>query len=121
MINPVHFAERHTLFVIISLGEALVAIGATASDVGLSSGSSSGSSPRPPSRACCGGCTSRSSPASPNTRSSRPTDRERGVRRAICSLSDTSRSSPGSWPTPSWSSTWSQIRSARCRTPIDGC
>jgi low temperature requirement protein LtrA len=34
-INAVHFAERHTLFVIISLGEALVAIGATASDVGL--------------------------------------------------------------------------------------
>ena len=35
-INPVHFAERHTLFVIISLGEAVVAIGATASGVGLS-------------------------------------------------------------------------------------
>jgi low temperature requirement protein LtrA len=35
VINPVHFAERHTLFVIISLGEAVVAIGATASDVGL--------------------------------------------------------------------------------------
>jgi low temperature requirement protein LtrA len=35
VINPVHFAERHTLFVIISLGEALVAIGATASDIGL--------------------------------------------------------------------------------------
>ncbi|MEY2416239.1 MAG: hypothetical protein QOH53_1573 [Ilumatobacteraceae bacterium] len=38
VINPVHFAERHTLFVIISLGEALVAIGATASDVELSLG-----------------------------------------------------------------------------------
>ena len=36
VINPVHFAERHTLFVIISLGEASVAIGATASDIGLS-------------------------------------------------------------------------------------
>jgi low temperature requirement protein LtrA len=36
VINPVHFAERHTLFVIISLGEALVAIGATAADIGLS-------------------------------------------------------------------------------------
>lgn len=36
VINPVHFAERHTLFVIISLGEALVAIGGTASDIGLS-------------------------------------------------------------------------------------
>jgi low temperature requirement protein LtrA len=35
VINPVHFAERHTLFVIISLGEALVAIGTTASDLGL--------------------------------------------------------------------------------------
>jgi low temperature requirement protein LtrA len=35
VINPVHFAERHTLFVIICLGEALVAIGATASDLGL--------------------------------------------------------------------------------------
>jgi low temperature requirement protein LtrA len=35
VINPVHFAERHTLFVIICLGEALVAIGATASDIGL--------------------------------------------------------------------------------------
>jgi low temperature requirement protein LtrA len=35
VINPVHFAERHTLFVIISLGEALVAIGGTASDIGL--------------------------------------------------------------------------------------
>jgi low temperature requirement protein LtrA len=34
-INPVHFAERHTLFVIICLGEALVAIGATASEIGL--------------------------------------------------------------------------------------
>lgn len=34
-INPVHFAERHALFVIIALGEALVAIGATAADVGL--------------------------------------------------------------------------------------
>ena len=36
VISPVHFAERHSLFVIISLGEALVAIGATASDVELS-------------------------------------------------------------------------------------
>jgi low temperature requirement protein LtrA len=36
VISPTHFAERHTLFVIISLGEALVAIGATASDVELS-------------------------------------------------------------------------------------
>ncbi len=36
VINPVHFAERHSLFVIISLGEALVAIGATASGIGLS-------------------------------------------------------------------------------------
>jgi low temperature requirement protein LtrA len=35
VINAVHFAERHTLFVIISLGEALVAIGGTASDIGL--------------------------------------------------------------------------------------
>ena len=32
-INPVHFAERHALFVIISLGEVLVAAGATASEV----------------------------------------------------------------------------------------
>jgi len=35
VINPVHFAERHTLFVIISLGEAVISIGATASAVGL--------------------------------------------------------------------------------------
>jgi low temperature requirement protein LtrA len=35
VINPVHFAERHTLFVIISLGEAVIAIGATASGIGL--------------------------------------------------------------------------------------
>jgi len=35
VINPVHFAERHTLFVIISLGEAVISIGATASGVGL--------------------------------------------------------------------------------------
>src|SRR6185503_17533201 len=34
-INPVHFAERHTLFVIISLGEAVISIGATASKIGL--------------------------------------------------------------------------------------
>ena len=34
-INPVHFAERHSLFVIISLGEVLVAAGAAASDIGL--------------------------------------------------------------------------------------
>lgn len=35
VINPVHFAERHALFIIISLGEALVAIGASASEAGL--------------------------------------------------------------------------------------
>ena len=35
-INPVHFAERHALFVIISLGEVLVATGVTASGIGLS-------------------------------------------------------------------------------------
>lgn len=34
-INPVHFAERHALFVIISLGEVLVATGVTASAIGL--------------------------------------------------------------------------------------
>jgi len=34
-INPVHFAERHSLFVIISLGEVLVAAGASASGIGL--------------------------------------------------------------------------------------
>lgn len=34
-IDPTHFAERHALFVIISLGEALVAIGATASESDL--------------------------------------------------------------------------------------
>jgi low temperature requirement protein LtrA len=32
-INPTHFAERHALFVIISLGEALVAIGTTATRI----------------------------------------------------------------------------------------
>lgn len=36
VINPVHFAERHALFVIIALGEVLVAVGATASGEGLS-------------------------------------------------------------------------------------
>ena len=35
-INPTHFVERHALFVIISLGEALVAIGASATKAGLS-------------------------------------------------------------------------------------
>ncbi|MDO8391334.1 MAG: low temperature requirement protein A [Actinomycetota bacterium] len=34
-INPVHFAERHALFVIIALGEVLVAAGASAADIGL--------------------------------------------------------------------------------------
>lgn len=34
-INPGHFAERHALFVIISLGEALVAIGAAATESAL--------------------------------------------------------------------------------------
>ncbi len=34
-VNPVHFAERHALFVIISLGEALVAIGGAATEAGL--------------------------------------------------------------------------------------
>lgn len=34
-LNPGHFAERHALFVIIALGEALVAIGATATELGL--------------------------------------------------------------------------------------
>lgn len=35
-INPVHFSERHALFVIISLGEVLVSVGATASSKNLS-------------------------------------------------------------------------------------
>jgi low temperature requirement protein LtrA len=35
VINPVHFAERHSLFVIISLGEVLVAAGAAAGEIGL--------------------------------------------------------------------------------------
>lgn len=34
-INPVHFAERHSLFIIISLGEVLVATGATATEITL--------------------------------------------------------------------------------------
>jgi low temperature requirement protein LtrA len=34
-LNPGHFAERHARFVIIALGEALVAIGATATELGL--------------------------------------------------------------------------------------
>ncbi|MBK9035701.1 MAG: low temperature requirement protein A [Myxococcales bacterium] len=34
-LNPGHFAERHALFVIIALGEVLVAVGATATDLGL--------------------------------------------------------------------------------------
>ena len=34
-INPVHFAERHSLFMIISLGEILIAAGASASEIGL--------------------------------------------------------------------------------------
>ncbi len=34
-INPVHFAERHSLFIIISLGEVLVAAGATATEITL--------------------------------------------------------------------------------------
>jgi low temperature requirement protein LtrA len=35
VIDPVHFTERHALFVIISLGEVLVAAGAAATDIGL--------------------------------------------------------------------------------------
>ena len=38
-INSVHFAERHALFIIISLGEVLVAAGASATGVGLDRGS----------------------------------------------------------------------------------
>lgn len=34
-INSVHFAERHSLFIIISLGEVLVAAGATATEIKL--------------------------------------------------------------------------------------
>ena len=34
-IDPVHFVERHSLFVIISLGEVLVAVGVAASEVHL--------------------------------------------------------------------------------------
>ena len=34
-IDPAHFAERHGLIVIITLGESVIAIGATAADVGL--------------------------------------------------------------------------------------
>ncbi len=37
-INSVHFAERHSLFIIISLGEVLIAAGASATDVGLNRG-----------------------------------------------------------------------------------
>lgn len=33
VIDPVHFAERHALFVIITLGEVLVAVGATAAGI----------------------------------------------------------------------------------------
>ena len=35
-VDPTHFAERHALFVIISLGEVVVAIGATATGLDLS-------------------------------------------------------------------------------------
>jgi low temperature requirement protein LtrA len=35
-VDPAHFAERHGLIVIIALGESVVAIGATATEVGLS-------------------------------------------------------------------------------------
>jgi low temperature requirement protein LtrA len=35
VVDPVHFSERHSLFVIISLGEVLVAAGGTASEIGL--------------------------------------------------------------------------------------
>jgi low temperature requirement protein LtrA len=34
-VDPGHFAERHGLIVIIALGESVIAIGATATDVGL--------------------------------------------------------------------------------------
>ncbi len=34
-INPSHFAERHSLFIIICLGETLVAVGASATSTGL--------------------------------------------------------------------------------------
>jgi low temperature requirement protein LtrA len=36
-IDPAHFAERHGLIVIIALGEAVIAAGATAAEVGLES------------------------------------------------------------------------------------
>lgn len=35
VVDPVHFSERHSLFVIISLGEVLVAAGGSASEIGL--------------------------------------------------------------------------------------
>ena len=35
IIDPVHFSERHATFVIISLGEVLVAAGAAATEIGL--------------------------------------------------------------------------------------
>lgn len=38
VIDPVHFSERHSLFIIISLGEVLIAAGASASEVGLNRG-----------------------------------------------------------------------------------
>ena len=38
VINSVHFAERHSLFIIISLGEVLIAAGASATEVGLNRG-----------------------------------------------------------------------------------
>ncbi len=37
-IDPVHFVERHSLFVIISLGEVLVAVGVAASETHLDNG-----------------------------------------------------------------------------------
>lgn len=41
-IDPLHFAERHALFVIISLGEVLVAVGVAASDHHLDVGRGAG-------------------------------------------------------------------------------
>ena len=104
-IDATHFAERHGLFVIISLGEILVAVGAAAT--GLEPTATVGAGLVPPSgwRACCGGRTSPTCRAWSSTGSPRPWRASAVGWHGTCSPSATSRWCSGSSSTPWWPST----------------
>ena len=57
-VETAHFAERFQLFVIIALGESIVLIGATTSDLDINAARLTALASPSPARLRCGGCTS---------------------------------------------------------------